>query len=208
LKSLEKQSLFYDKNIVDMEKSEHRYEDLYLSACNMLINNNVSLDETIIDMGCGIGSFAKHLRDFGFQKYVGIDFSERAITRAKERFPNYRFVFGNLVTDKISRKIIKKGNVFVCFEVLEHIENDKEIIKGIPENSLFIFSVPNISGHGHVRWFENQNKVEERYSDVVQFTEEKTQMIKKGKPHHKLFLFKTYVKERKNEKSTIEQIMD
>lgn len=208
MKLLEKKSGFYDKNIIDMEKSEYRYEELYTSACDILIKNNILFDESIVDLGCGIGAFAKYLKQFGFKKYVGIDFSEKAIDRAKERFPEYRFICGNLITDKVPKKIIKKGNVFVCFEVLEHIENDKEIIKCIPENSLFIFSVPNISGHGHVRWFENQNKVEERYSDVVQFTEEKNQMIKKGKPHHKLFLFKTYVKERKNEKSTIEQIMD
>jgi len=197
LKSLEKPSIFYDKNITDIEKSEHRYEELYTSACDMLIKNNISLDEPIIDIGCGIGAFALYLKKFGFKKYVGIDFSKRRIDRAAERFPEYKFVCGNLVTDKIPKKVIKKGNVFVCFEVLEHIENDKEIIKCIPKNSLFIFSVPNISGHGHVRWFENQKQVENRYNDVLLFTEEKIQMIKKGKPHHKLFLFKTYTLENK-----------
>ena len=193
MKSLEKQSKYYDKNILDMEKSEYRYEELYTTACKILINNEISLNESVIDLGCGIGSFSKYLKSFGFKNYIGLDFSEKSIIRAKERFPDYRFICGNLVNDKIFEKIIKKGKIFVCFEVLEHIENDKEIIKKIPKNSLFIFSVPNISGHGHVRWFENQNQVIERYNDVLQFSEEKFQIIKKNKPHHKLFLFKSYI---------------
>lgn len=192
MKHLEKNSSFYDKNIFDMEKSEHRYEELYISSCDLLIKSNVSLEEPIIDLGCGIGSFAKYLKEFGFKKYVGIDFSEKAINRAKERFPEYRFICGNLITDKLSRKIIKKEKVFVCFEVLEHIEEDKKLIDIIPEKSLFIFSVPNISGHGHVRWFENLEQVEKRYNDMLVFTEDKKEMFKKGKPHHKIFLFKTY----------------
>ena len=193
MKSLEQPSKYYDKNISDMEKSEHRYEELYVTACKILTRNKIQLDEQIIDIGCGIGSFAKYLKEFGFKNYIGIDFSEKAISRAKERFPEYTFICGNLVTDKIPKKIIRKGKNFVCFEVLEHIEDDKEIIKTIPKNSLFIFSVPNISGHGHVRWFENQEQVVDRYKDVLHFSEEKFQMIKKDKPHHKLFLFKSTI---------------
>lgn len=194
MKSLEKQSKYYDKNILDMEKSEHRYEELYKTALNMLNKNLVSCDESIIDIGCGIGAFAKYLKEIEFKKYIGIDFSIKSIERAQNRFPEYKFVCGNLNKDKIIKKILNKGKIFVCFEVLEHIEKDKELIKCIPNNSLFVFSVPNISGHGHVRWFENLDQVIERYKDVLLFTNEKDEMIKKDKPHHKLFLFKTYVR--------------
>lgn len=197
MSSLEKSSKYYDKNILDMEKSEHRYEELYNCACKFLLNSNILIDEPIIDLGCGIGAFAKFLDNLGYKKYIGIDFSEKSIIRAKERFPDYEFICGNLkiiLTDKICKKMMKDGKVFVCFEVLEHIENDKEIIKLLPDNSLLIFSVPNISGHGHVRWFNNMQEVEDRYKDILIFTEEKIEMIKKGKPHHRLFLFKAYKK--------------
>lgn len=194
----EKSSKYYDKNILDMEKSEHRYEELYINACRILTDSKINIDEPIIDLGCGIGSFAKFLKTLNYKKYIGIDFSEKSIIKAKERFPDYEFICGNLkiiLTDKICKKMMKNGKVFVCFEVLEHIENDKEIIKLLPDNSLLIFSVPNISGHGHVRWFNNMQEVEDRYKDVLIFTEEKIEITKKGKPHHKLFLFKTYKRE-------------
>jgi len=190
----EKGSDYYNKNSKQLEKNEDKYEDLYKSACKMLMTSKIQFDEPIVDIGCGAGAFEKYLQDLGYSKCVGIDFSEKSIDRARERFPNFRFLVGNLSSaNKHIKKIISKGKVFVCFEVLEHIEDDFNVINLLPKDSLLIFSVPNINGHGHVRSFKDHTKVIDRYKDVLIFLDN-TEMIKKGKPHHKLFLFKTVKK--------------
>lgn len=196
MKIKELPSTYYDKYISDMEKSEYKYEDLYVAACNMLVDNNIKINETIVDLGCGIGSFIKYLKEFGYRNYIGIDFSEKAIKRAKERYPEYNFICGNLLNNKEIQEKINENKCFVSFEVLEHIENDIKVIKLLPPKSLFIFSVPNITGHGHVRNFNNHDEVFNRYNKYLEFTKQKYTITKYGKPHHKMFLSKTYRKEK------------
>jgi len=44
---------------------------------------------------------------------------------------------------------------YTCFEVLEHIEDDKDIVSRIPARSRFIFSVPNYWSTSHVRTYDS-----------------------------------------------------
>ncbi|MDI5789533.1 class I SAM-dependent methyltransferase [Bacillus licheniformis] len=42
-----------------------------------------SKDETIVDIGCGTGRFAKLLYDKGYRKYLGIDFPKECLKKPK-----------------------------------------------------------------------------------------------------------------------------
>jgi len=127
---------------------------------------------TVVDLGCGVGNFAKVFLGVGYTKYLGIDFSPAIINYARERVPEATFIVGDL-RSKETYEIFQKYRIFVSLEVLEHIENDLEVIKNIPCGSLVIFSVPNFDGPFHVRHFESMVEVFERYSPFLDFEENK-----------------------------------
>jgi hypothetical protein len=77
----------------------------------------------------------------------------------------------------MEKDIFKNFNtdVYIVLEVLEHIEQDREIISSIMGNKEVIFSVPNFDSFGHVRFFRDENQVKERYD--YEFEELRIQSI-------------------------------
>lgn len=69
----------------------------------------------ILEIGCGVGQFANYLFDEGFAEYIGIDFSEEAIRKAKDtniRYKDNFYVDNAYTTDFFNRNY----NVLVLFE--------------------------------------------------------------------------------------------
>jgi len=178
---------FYNEKLDKMIASENKYDILYSTAIKL-----IPFDENpkILDIGCGMGSFAKYISKHGYKNYEGIDFADDLLNFARKRFPELIFNKGNLTNDDVL-ETFKKFSLFVSFEVLEHIKEDLKIVEAIPPGSIFIFSVPNIKGHGHVRYFLSLKEVIRRFQHLLIFDENKFDLIKEGKPHHHLFLFKT-----------------
>ena len=142
--------------------------------------------DEIVDLGCGAGHFSyifrKKHKDI---KYTGYDFSEVAIRMAQNReVVNCDFKVADLYKSKFDKK---SKRVFVCLEVLEHLENDIGLISNLPLGSTILFSVPNYDSAGHVRIFENPTAVIERYASVLSI--ELKDVVKFGKGN-KIFLFK------------------
>lgn len=175
LDTSEKDNLFYDSlyegggwdQTYYKHYSETHYIDIWLKA-NELIN---SLDNpSVIDIGCGPGQFANLLFDNGITNYKGMDFSEEAIKYAKIRNDKYRHLF--IVDDAYKSNIFNGSyNTCVIFEVLEHIDEDLEILSKVKRDTHVLFSVPNFYSPGHVRWFNSQLEVVERYNQLVNVSE-------------------------------------
>jgi SAM-dependent methyltransferase len=59
----------------------------------------VTLTSTIVDIGCGCGRFAHHMRDFSYQdtlftgKYIGVDIDEEMLAWCRGNFDEQRFEF-------------------------------------------------------------------------------------------------------------------
>lgn len=121
-------------------------------------------DQHILDLGCGPGQFAEMLADMGYPHYLGFDFSEVAIAKAKSR-ADYPFLVADLYGDDIQNATF---DVAVCLEVLEHLDRDQEVVAKIPEGSYCIFSVPNFDDPGHVRWFRNEYQVRKRFYRLME----------------------------------------
>ena len=102
-------------------------------------------DPQILELGCGTGQFAQMLWDRGLKCYKGIDFSALAIEIAKRKSPQ-AFEVGNVFDANY-----EGFNTVVVMEVLEHIEDDLQLIGCIPEGMNIIFSVPNFIDPSHVR---------------------------------------------------------
>lgn len=97
--------------------------------------NEVSSDEisSILDVGCGEGCTTFLLaKRFCNSRVDGIDFSQAGIHHAKERWysPNLYFYY-----DKTSDRLNESYDLVCCFEVLEHVENWKAILKRIIDTS-------------------------------------------------------------------------
>jgi len=145
---------------------------------------------TVVDLGCGVGCFAKVLFDRGCTKYVGVDFSPAMIEKAKICVPKANFVLTDLRSDEV-REIYRGHKIFVCLETLEHVIKDVEVLEKIPSRSLVILSVPqqfDTSMGFHVRYFDSKKKVINRYKHLLDFIESR---VLYEKTKSKVFLFKT-----------------
>jgi 2-polyprenyl-3-methyl-5-hydroxy-6-metoxy-1,4-benzoquinol methylase len=147
---------------------------------------------TIVDLGCGVGYFAKVLFDSGYKDYIGIDFSDDMVRLSTTLGLPYEFVKGNITSSSFLEYYIKY-NVFTCLEVLEHIENDTGVLNNLPSGALIVLSVPNRDFHSHVRHFNSIDEVIDRYSPYINFTDSKTIITNENKKA-KVFICRGVIK--------------
>ena len=72
--------------------------------------------------------------------------------------------------------------------MLEHINDDLELIKRIGKDKTLIASVPNFDSRGHVRHFADMSDVLLRYSRVLNITD--ISKVKLGDYSQELYVFK------------------
>lgn len=160
-----------------------RYEPIYRQAANLLPPPDAC--PRIVDLGCGVGHFAKMLADREYAGYLGIDFSPQMLAKAKKQTPLFRFVQGDLV-DENTHDLYANDSLFVLLELLEHIKDDLATLESIPVGSRAIFSVPSFDARSHVRRFKNTGAVIARYGHLLRF--DKIVQMPWGKSN-KVFMF-------------------
>ena len=135
-----------------------RYAIRYL----LMLNRDIS----ILEIGCGAGQFANMLLDYGFYNYKGFDYAEEGVFLAQKNNPEHKDKF--FVADAFKTEEIKKTyELMICFEVLEHIQNDLGVLDRIPKGTKLLLSVPNFDDPYHVRYFSSEKEVYERYKDTM-----------------------------------------
>ena len=123
--------------------------------------------DKVIDLGCGVGHIGRELlTTYNNLDYLGIDFSEGMIEKAKKYVPNLNFIVGDLRSPKI-HKLYKNNYTYVCMEMLEHVHADLEVLSAIPFGADVLFSVPSYDSQNHVRKFDSIEEVIDRYKVVV-----------------------------------------
>lgn len=117
----------------------------------------------ICEIGCGSGQFANMLFDNNFNNYLGIDFSHEAIKIAKRNVEKHkdRFICEDIF-DYFTNKI-PQADIFVTFEVLEHINKDIELLNLLPKGKFILFSVPNFRSFNHLRIYNDIEAIKDRY---------------------------------------------
>ena len=116
----------------------------------------------VLEIGCGPGQLAALLVQQGVQEYVGLDFSPAAIDLARKNVPQGRFVVGDARCPDIFRGT--NYDALICTEVLEHIEDDLQVVSQFGVGKRCLCSVPNFPYDGHVRHFQDAPEVTARYS--------------------------------------------
>jgi len=129
---------------------------------DFIIRNKI---DNIVDLGCGPGHFSSLFSGYNVT-INAYDFSNEAISQAKERNKTNKNITFH-IEDLKNTNLKDRGTFFTAFEFLEHIEWDLDIISKISSGSTIIFSVPSYDAKGHVRFFNNEKEVENRYSKLL-----------------------------------------
>lgn len=118
--------------------------------------------KNILDFGCGPGQFAEFVeQNLPFAGYCGIDFSPVAVSLASSRCPRYSFE--RQVLPLADFADLPSFDAVICTEVLEHVEQDLDLLRSVPSGVIFIGSVPNFFSFSHLRVFQSAQHVRDRY---------------------------------------------
>jgi len=124
-----------------------------LSACAGLVEG-----EKFIDVGCCFGHSTNSLKTLHPGDWSGLDFSKRAVNEARRLFPEITFHHSKNFN---MLPVCGKFDSVVCSEVIEHVEEDKELIKGLLgiTKNVLIMTTPNraVNDPGHIRVYNESS---------------------------------------------------
>jgi len=170
---------YYDE-IYSEEYPSEKYIPIYKIILSYIDYTKLG-KKNILDIGCGIGEFAKELQNQEFDNYLGFDFSENAINKAKSKLPNISNNF--IIHDCYNLNAIKYDyNISVAVEVLEHLD-DIKIIKQLKKESYFIGTLPNFwaSNNAHLRIYKSKLHIYARFHKYLKVLKWKKYKISKDK---------------------------
>ncbi|GAG74903.1 unnamed protein product [marine sediment metagenome] len=108
-----------------------------------------------LDVGCCFGHSTNDLKRLHPGDWSGLDFSEYAAKKAHHLFPELTFYFAE------NFKLLPVCGQFdsvVCSEVLEHVEEDQELVKGLLEitKDVLFMTTPHcfVNDPGHIRVYD------------------------------------------------------
>ena len=166
----ERPASYYDAHFKGDAQTHGHYKNsfYYVHWTQVIVLLRKIASPEILEIGCGTGQLAEYLKDEGYIKYVGFDFSAGAIALASRR-SGIKFIQGDARDDSLYKKI--DFNTVICLEVLEHVQHDIEVIEKLPEGTNIIFSIPNFDAPSHVRWFNSEREIKRRYFKHINFHE-------------------------------------
>jgi len=108
--------------------------------------------ERFIDVGCALGHSTDIMKKFMPGNWSGLEFMQEAVEKAKELFPDITFYYSK---DFDFLPVCGQFDGVVCSEVIEHVEHDKELIKGLIDitDKILVITTPSIKVNdpGHLR---------------------------------------------------------
>jgi trans-aconitate methyltransferase len=123
---------------------------------------------SVVELGCGTGRFAKLLRLTSSRPYIGLDFAPAVIAEAQRYCPDELFVVKDLREWNHGPNLPDEV-CYVLLEVLEHLNDDRDLLARLAPGQPIVFSVPNFWSESHVRRFLQPRDVFDRYGDLIDF---------------------------------------
>jgi trans-aconitate methyltransferase len=131
--------------------------------------------KSVIDIGCGIGTFLKVFKEYGVDDILGIDGEWVNLELLKKYINPSCFKTANIENEII---LNRKYDLAICLEVAEHLKEDSAdtIVKSLTKLSdIIIFSAafPGQGGQNHINeqwptyWEEKFSKNEFQFYDVL-----------------------------------------
>jgi 2-polyprenyl-3-methyl-5-hydroxy-6-metoxy-1,4-benzoquinol methylase len=148
--NLEKTDFSNDAEVLNLLKGNSALLDHNLGQ---LFSESVGLTSSILDLGCGYGSFVSFLQSKNYTNVTGVDLSTQEISICKKLFAPYNFVQDDILNFVSSTETkfdvvylshviehIKKEDLFVFLEGVKRILNDRGIFVIIAPNSAAYFN--------------------------------------------------------------------
>lgn len=133
---------FFKKYSLDEVQYYYRFFQGWIRFLDIFFPLNNGRDKKVLEIGCGIGAFAKILKERGFDVQA-TDISSYILKKAKKNLPQIDFKV--LDIEKGSKEKNKYDYIF-AFEVLEHLKNPLRAIENskimLKEGGALIFSTP------------------------------------------------------------------
>jgi len=124
----------------------------YKRCAGLLVGRNFA------DVGCATGHSTFYMSAHREGNWLGVDFSETAIKKAREFFPNISFEYYNDIEH--FGKVAAIVDSIVCSEVLEHVENDKTFLEILVAHASkrVVLTTPmhRVSDPGHIRLYTEE----------------------------------------------------
>jgi 2-polyprenyl-3-methyl-5-hydroxy-6-metoxy-1,4-benzoquinol methylase len=126
--------------------------------------------ENFVDIGCGAGHSTNIMKGFHPGNWTGIDFCDITINNAKKIFSNINFISLESVS-KLND--LEPYDGVVCSEVIEHVENDLELVNALYNitKKITIITTPSIKvdDPGHLRVY-NEKSLKQLFNNISNTT--------------------------------------
>lgn len=163
----EQTSEYYDEVFLSASWHEHYTESRYYPIWSVLVDRIVHAKvKSLLEIACGPGQLSLFLHDQGLQRYMGFDFSAKAVELAKIGCPEFNYVQADAFKTDLFHS--HDYDAVLCTEFLEHVEHDLEVIGKIRSGTRFYGTVPNFPWRSHVRHFISTQEVSDRYAKYFQ----------------------------------------
>jgi trans-aconitate methyltransferase len=123
----------------------------------------------VVDLGCGTGRFAELLNRRRQPAYYGYDFAPAVVAEAQRYVPHLTFEVADLREWEHGPDLPDEV-CYVLLEVLEHLDDDLDILTRLAPGQPVVLSLPNFWSESHVRRFLQPRDVFDRYGDLLDFT--------------------------------------
>ena len=115
----------WDRNKIWLHYRMPRHQKRFRTIASALRGGE---GRTFADIGCVFGHSTHKLKALVGGEWMGIDFSELAIARAREAFPAIDFRF---IENIDGLRHLPQFDGVVCSEVIEHLEDDALLVEGL-----------------------------------------------------------------------------
>lgn len=133
--------------VEQLTPGEHYSYDVIQEHLNRYVfSGNYAKGKNILDVGCGSGYGTYYLSQSNALSIKGIDSKTESIEFAQSNYKNNNLTFENQSIELFSRSN-QKFDLIICFEIIEHVENQIDFIKNcinnLSKNGVILFSTPN-----------------------------------------------------------------
>lgn len=136
------------------------------------IHKHIPKDSAILEIGCAYGHFVHHLNSW--KNYNGIDISKEAIQKAKDLYPQEKFIVMDAENLQFPPDTF---SAIFCIDVLEHLFHSEECIKRcasiLKKDGFLIITTPNTYSWSKQlkkqNWFAYQDQTHVSLKDPEQW---------------------------------------